>query len=67
VTLIGDIATLKNVTTMTTLPRLHLFELEDQLWFPATIRDLALDYIHFVENKFALHRPAVRLLAEAVG
>jgi hypothetical protein len=66
VTLTGDTGTLSNVTTMTTLPRLQLFELEDQPRFPATIRDLATDYIHFLETKFALHRPAVRLMAEAL-
>ena len=66
-TLTGDTGTLNNVTTMYHAPpRLHLFDLEDQLWFPATIRDLAGDYIHFVENKFALHRSAVRLMAEAL-
>jgi hypothetical protein len=51
---------------MTMLPRLHLFELEDQPWFPATIRDLATDYIHFLGTKFALHVPAVPLMAEAL-
>ena len=48
------------------IPRLHLFEWEDQPWFPTLIRDLATDYLHFVEAKFALHRPVVALLAEAL-
>ena len=48
------------------LPRLHLFELGDQSWFPATIRDLATDYLHFLEARFALHRPAVPLVAEVL-
>ena len=48
------------------IPRLHLFELEDQSWFPAVIRDLATDYIHFVESTFRLHRPIVPLLTEAL-
>jgi hypothetical protein len=48
------------------IPRLHLFELEDQSWFPATIRDLATDYLHFVEKRFSLHRPAVELVAETL-
>src|SRR5712692_5913361 len=46
------------------IPRMHLFELEDQVWFPAAIRDLATDYIHFVEITFRLHRPVVALLAQ---
>ena len=49
---------------MKMLPRLQLFELGDQSWFPATIRDLATDYLHFLEARFALHRPAVPLVAE---
>jgi hypothetical protein len=48
------------------IPRLHLFELEDQPWFPAAVRDLATDYLHFIEAKFELHRPVVALLAEAL-
>ena len=48
------------------IPRLHLFELEDQPWFPAGIRDLATDYIHFVEITFRLHRPVVALLAQTL-
>ena len=48
------------------IPRWHLFELEDQPWFPAAVRDLATDYLHFMETTFATHRPVVALLAEAL-
>lgn len=48
------------------IPRLHLFELEDQPWFPAVIRDLATDYLRFIEDSFRLHRPVVALLGEAL-
>jgi hypothetical protein len=44
------------------LPRLHLFEIEDQPWCPVIVRDLATDYLHFLEAKFELHRPVVGLL-----
>jgi hypothetical protein len=44
------------------LPRLQLFELEDLTWFPKAIRDLATDYLHFMETGFALHKPVVPLL-----
>ena len=47
-------------------PRLHLFELEDQSWFPTVIRDLATDYIQFIEIAFRLHRPVAALLGEAL-
>jgi hypothetical protein len=44
------------------LPRLQLFELEDLRWFPSTIRDLATDYLRFMETRFALHKPVVPLI-----
>jgi hypothetical protein len=40
------------------LPRLQLVELEDLTWFPHTIRDLATDYLQFMETRFALHKPS---------
>ncbi len=48
------------------IPRLQLFELEDQPWFPRTIRDLATDYLHFIEKRFALHEPVIPLLRDAL-
>jgi hypothetical protein len=48
------------------IPRLHLFELEDQPWFPAVVRDLATDYLQFVQARFHLHRAAGHLLAGAL-
>ncbi len=44
------------------LPRLQLFELLDLAWFPHAIRDLATDYLHFMETRFTLHEPVVPLL-----
>ena len=49
-----------------TIPRFHLFELEDFAWFPNIIRDLATDYLQFMESRMALHRPVVPVLAEAL-
>jgi hypothetical protein len=46
--------------------RIHLFELEDQSWFPARVRDYATDYLHFIETYFELHRAIVPLIAEAI-
>ena len=48
------------------LPRMQLFELEDLPWFPRPIRDLATDYLHFMETRFHLHQPVVPLLREAL-
>lgn len=46
--------------------RRHLFELEDLAWFPAGIRDLATDYLHFIEAWVALHRAIAPLVADAL-
>lgn len=46
--------------------RRHLFELEDQAWFPGTIRDLATDYLHFMQHAGALHRGMLPLVEEAL-
>jgi hypothetical protein len=48
------------------LPRFQLFELEDLPWFPPVIRDLATDYLHFIERRFDLHKPVVTLLRRAL-
>ena len=50
--------------------RLHLFELEDQSWFPAVIRDLATDYLQFIQTRFRIDRamtPLVRRALEKSG
>jgi hypothetical protein len=50
--------------------RYHLFEIEDQSGCPATVRDLATDYLHFVQTAVSLHRaitPVVREAMEAAG
>jgi hypothetical protein len=45
--------------------RFQLIELEDQPWFPVTIRDLATNYLQFVQTRFRFDRamlPLVRRL-----
>ncbi len=41
------------------LPRLHLFEFEDQAWCPRIVRDQATDCLHFLESSFDVYAPAV--------
>lgn len=48
------------------MARLHLFELEDQRWFPATIRDLATDYLQFVQGRFRIDRAMTPLVRRAL-
>ena len=52
------------------MKRLHLFELEDQPWFPATIRDLATDYLQYIQARFRIDRamtPLIARLLESTG
>ena len=47
--------------------RLHLFELEDQSWFPAAVRDLATDYLQFIQTRMRIDRamsPLIRRVLE---
>jgi hypothetical protein len=46
--------------------RLHLFELEDQPWFPAVVRDLATDYLQFIQTRFRLDRAMAPLIRRAL-
>ena len=49
------------------MKRRQLIELEDQPWFPAAIRDLATDYLQFLQTQFRLDRamaPVVRRVIE---
>ena len=53
-------------STLALIPRLQLVELEDLAWFPKTIRDLATDYLQFVEDRFGIHEPVVPILGEVL-
>jgi hypothetical protein len=46
--------------------RRQLIELEDQPWFPATIRDLATDYLQFAQTASGLDRAMTPLIREAL-
>ena len=46
--------------------RLHLIELEDQPWFPAVIRDLATDYLQFIQERFRMDRAMAPLVRRAL-
>jgi len=47
--------------------RFHLLELEDQAWFPASVRDLATDYLHFAQTATSLYKAMTPLIAEALN
>lgn len=46
--------------------RLHLIELEDQPWFPTVIRDLATDYLQFIQERFRIDRAMTPLVRRAL-
>lgn len=46
--------------------RFHLFELEDQPWFPAVVRDLATDYLHFIQHAVKLEGALLPLVRTAL-
>jgi hypothetical protein len=48
------------------MKRIHLFELEDQTWFPASLRNYGTDFLQFLSNKTGMFEPLVPLLAEAL-
>ena len=48
------------------LKRRHLFELEDQTWFPVVIRDLMTDYLGHVVGLFDMHLPVVAMISRLI-
>ncbi|WP_233610087.1 hypothetical protein [Corallococcus sp. AB049A] len=52
--------------TATLLPRLHLFELIDQPWYPRAARNLSTDYLHTVSTRMGLFDAAADVLARGL-
>lgn len=48
------------------MPRVHLFELEDQTWFPSFIRNYGTDFLQFMAHKTKMYDPIIPLLASAL-
>lgn len=48
------------------MKRLHLFEFEDQSWFPNVIRDAMTDYLKFVANQFDLYESVVPIISKGI-
>jgi len=42
--------------------RIHVFEFEDQEWFPAFLRNYVTDFLQFLSNKTGMFKPAAPLL-----
>lgn len=48
------------------MKRKHLFEFEDQRWFPRFLRNYLTDFLQFVSNKFNVYKGIVPLLSETL-
>lgn len=48
------------------MPRFHLFEFEDQRWFPKTIRNYMTDFLQFVTNKFDMFKGSVPIIKKGI-
>lgn len=46
--------------------RIHLFEFEDQKWFPGFLRDYGTDFLQFLSNKTKLYRPIIPILEKGL-
>jgi hypothetical protein len=46
--------------------RLHLFEFEDQKWFPAFLRNYGTDFLQFLSNKTKLYRPIIPVIKKGL-
>ncbi|WP_235835859.1 hypothetical protein [Cognatitamlana onchidii] len=48
------------------MPRVHLFEFEDQKWFPAFLRNYGSDFLQFLANKTKLYKPVISIIVDAL-
>jgi len=42
--------------------RIHLFEFEDQQWFPSFLRDYGTDFLRFLSTKTAMYKPIIPII-----
>jgi SAM-dependent methyltransferase len=46
------------------MKRIHLFEFEDQKWFPSILRNYGTDFLQFLSNKTKMYKPIIPILKE---
>ncbi len=46
--------------------RIHLFEFEDQLWFPEILRNYMTDFLQFLSNKTKMYQPIIPILKKGL-
>lgn len=48
------------------MKRIHLFEFEDQKWFPSFLRNYGTDFLQFLSNKTKLYKPIVPIIKKGL-
>ncbi|WNG51508.1 hypothetical protein F0U60_50790 [Archangium minus] len=56
----------ETASTTALIPRIHLFELLDQDWYPRTLRELGTDYLYTVSEKTGAYDAATDILARGL-
>ena len=56
----------ENKKSLTGFNRFHLFEFEDQSWFPEVIRSGGMDYLRFLFMQTKMYQPIVKLIKETL-
>ncbi|WP_299437757.1 hypothetical protein [uncultured Aquimarina sp.] len=46
--------------------RVHLFEFEDQKWFPTFLRNYGTDFLQFLSNKTKMYKPIVSVIEKGL-
>lgn len=46
--------------------RIHLFEFEDQPWFPKALRNYGTDFLQFLSNKTKMYKPIIPLIKKGL-
>jgi len=59
----GETGTSRSSTQMGII---HLFEFEDQKWFPSFLRNYGTDFLQFLSNKTKMYKPIVPILKKAI-
>lgn len=57
---------INNTNTLPEFNRFHLFEFEDQPWFPEVIRSGGMDYLRFLFMQTKMYQPTVQLIKETL-
>lgn len=46
--------------------RIHLFEFEDQKWFPGFLRNYGTDFLQFLSNKTKMYKPIIPIVKKGL-